>query len=114
MEWAVWLRAISALALVALLLYGLYWLMRLLAQGRLTTLGRTRLLVVIESTFLGQHTAMHVVRIGSRYYLIGAGSGHVTLISEIPAEEVEAFIEGQRQALALNTARLGALFKKRR
>jgi len=114
MEWLVWLRAISALALVALLLLGLYWAVRFLAQGRLLALGRSKLVNVIESTFLAQNTSVHVVRIARRYFLVGASSGHVSLISEIPADEVEPFVDEQRQAIDLQTARLTAMFKRRR
>ena len=110
----VWLRVISGLALVAFLLLGLYYVVRFLSQGRLLTLGRSRLMTVIETTFLAQNTSIHVVKIGGRYFLIGASSGHVALISEIPPEEVEPFVESRRQALELQTARLGTMFKRRR
>ena len=114
MEWTLWLRAISALALVALLLYGLFWIVRLLSQGRLLTLGQSRLVSVVESTVLSQHASVHVVRIAGKYYLVGASNGHVALISELAAEEIEPFIETQRAAVQLQTARIGALFKRRR
>jgi flagellar biogenesis protein FliO len=114
MEWMVWLRAISALALIALLLWGLYWGVRFVSHGRLLTLGRNRLVSVVESTFLAQNTSVHVMKIGTRYYLVGASSGHVALICEIPRDEVEPFIESQRQALSLQAARIGGLFKRRR
>jgi flagellar biogenesis protein FliO len=114
MELSVWIRAITALALVALLLYGLFWLLRLLSQGRLLTLGRSRLSVVIESTFLSQNTAVHVVKVANRYYLVGASHGHVALITELPAQEIEPFVEAQRQAVAVQSERISALFKRRR
>ncbi|MBV8150436.1 MAG: flagellar biosynthetic protein FliO [Candidatus Eremiobacteraeota bacterium] len=110
----VWLRAISGLALIALMLLGLYWAVRVLAQGRLLSLGRTKLVTVIDSTFLAQNSSIHVVRIADRYFLVGASSGHVTLISELGAEEIEPFLEERRQTLALQTARIGAMFRKRR
>jgi len=114
MEWTVWIRAGTALALVALLLYGLFWAMRLLSQGRLLALNRSRLVVLVESTFIAQNTSVHVVKIARRYYLVGASNGHVALISELPAAEIEPYVESQRQAAALQTARIGALFKRRR
>ena len=114
MEWTVWIRAATALALVALLLYGLFWALRMLSQGRLLALNRNKLVNLVESTFIAQNTSVHVVKIARRYYLVGASNGHVALISELPAEEVEPYLEAQRQALALQTERLGALFKRRR
>lgn len=111
----VWLRAVSALALVAFLLLGLYYVVRFLSQGRLVTLGRSRLISVVESTFLAQNTSIHVVKLGGRYFLIGASSGgHVSLISEISPEEVEPFLEARRRSLELQTARLGTMFKRKR
>lgn len=114
MELAVWIRAITALALVALLLYALFWAMRLLSQGRLLALGRARLAVVVESTFLSQNTAVHVVKVARRYYLVGASNGHVALITELPAEEVDPYVEAQRQSVALQSQRLSAIFKRRK
>ncbi|HTX02944.1 MAG TPA: flagellar biosynthetic protein FliO [Candidatus Acidoferrales bacterium] len=114
MELSVWIRAITALALVALLLYGMFWALRLLSQGRMLTLGRSRLAVVVESTFLSQNTAVHVVKVARRYYLVGASHGHVALITELPAEEVEPYVEAQRQAVALQSQRITALFKRRK
>ena len=112
MDWTVWIRAGTALALCALLLYGLFWAMRLLSQGRLLALGRSRLVTVVESTFLAQNTSVHVVKIARRYYLVGAGNGHVTLISELPADEVDPFVESQVREAQLQTARIGALFSR--
>ncbi|MGH7716921.1 MAG: flagellar biosynthetic protein FliO [Vulcanimicrobiaceae bacterium] len=114
MELAVWIRAITALALVALLLYGLFWALRLLSQGRLLALGRTRLAVVVESTFLSQNTAVHVVKVARRYYLVGASNGHVALITELPADEVDPYVEAQRQAVSVQSQRLGAILKWRK
>ena len=114
MELSVWIRAITALALVALLLYGMFWALRFLSQGRLVALGRSRLAVVVESTFLSQNTAVHVVKVARRYYLVGASNGHVALITELPADEVEPFVESQRQAVALQSQRISAIFKRRK
>ena len=114
MELSVWIRAITALALVALLLYGMFWALRLLSQGRLAALGRSRLAVVVESTFLSQNTAVHVVKVARRYYLVGASNGHVALITELPADEVEPVIESQRQAVTLQSERISAIFRRRK
>jgi flagellar biogenesis protein FliO len=114
MELSVWIRAITALALVALLLYGMFWALRFLSQGRLAALGRSRLAVVVESTFLSQNTAVHVVKVARRYYLVGASNGHVALITELPADEVEPVIESQRHAVNLQSERISAIFRRRK
>ncbi|MBV8751208.1 MAG: flagellar biosynthetic protein FliO [Candidatus Eremiobacteraeota bacterium] len=93
------LQAIWALAVVALLLVGLTYVVRMLNRGRIVASTGKRLVSVVESTFLAQHTTVHVVKVGDRYYLIGGGSAGVTHIADIPADVVEPYIETQRKAL---------------
>ncbi len=109
------MRVVWAFALVALLLFGLYYAVRGLARGRLVLSTERKLLTVVESTFLAQHVTMHVVKIANRYYLVGGGQSGVTLIDEIPAEVVEPWIEAQRTALdSQREAMLNLLARVRR
>lgn len=94
-----WLSYALALLVVALLLGGLYLVVRGLARGRILTSASRRLVTVLESTPLSQHAALHVIKAGSRYYLIGGGQGHVSSIVELPAEEVETWLDAQRALL---------------
>jgi flagellar biogenesis protein FliO len=94
-----WFSYVLALLVVALLLGGLYLVVRGLARGRILASANRRLVTVIESTPLSQHAALHVIKVGSRYYLIGGGQGHVTSIVELPADEVEGWLEAQRTLL---------------
>ncbi len=94
-----WLSYVFALLVVALLLGGLYLIVRGLARGRLLTSANRRLVTVLESTPLSQHSALHVIKVGGRYYLIGGGQGHVTSIVELPPDEVESWLESQRALL---------------
>jgi flagellar biogenesis protein FliO len=94
-----WLNYVLALLVVALLLGGLYLVARGLARGRILASTSRRLVTVLESTPLSQHAALHVIKVGTKYYLIGGGQGHVTSIVELPAEEVEGWLEGQRALL---------------
>ena len=94
---------ILALLVVALMLFGLYTVVRALGRGRLVTSTDRRLVTVIESTFLAQNTTLHVVKIGERYYLIGGGSGHVNTLAEVPAEQVEPWLREQRDLFAQHT-----------
>ena len=93
-------QAVWALALVALLLVGLTYLVRLLNRGRIVAAsGGNRLVTIVESAAVSQHSAVHVVKVGDRYYLIGGGSAGVTHIADVPADVVDPYIETQRKAL---------------
>jgi flagellar biogenesis protein FliO len=91
-----WLRYAFDMVVVALLLGGLYFVVRSLAQGRVLVSTQRRLVTVLESTILAQHSTVHVVKVGNRYYLVGAGNGQVATLGELPAEEVDAWLKEQR------------------
>jgi flagellar biogenesis protein FliO len=73
-----------------------------------------RLVTVIESTALTQNTALHVVKIGDQYFAIGGGTGHLSLLTELPAETVEPWMEAHRRALAGQAQSLTALLGRLR
>ena len=93
------LQAIWALAVVALVLLGLTYAVRTLNRGRIVAGTSRRLITVVESAAVSQHSAIHVVKIGDRYIVIGGGSAGVTHIADVPADVVEPYIETQRKAL---------------
>lgn len=109
-----WLSYVFALLVVALLLGGLYLVVRGLARGRILSSANRRLVTVLESTPLSQHSALHVIKAGSHYYLIGGGQGHVTSIVELPAEEVESWLETQRALLRTTQKSLADMVKSLR
>lgn len=102
---------ILALLVVALMLFGLYTVVRALGRGRLVTSTDRRMVTVIESTFLAQNTTLHVVKVGERYYLIGGGSGHVNTLAEVPAEQVEPWLSEQRSLFAQQTQSITGFLK---
>jgi len=107
-----WLQYLVALAVVALMLGGLYAVVRGLARGRLIASADRRLVSVLESTVLSQHAALHVVKAGGKYLLIGASNGGgVTTLGELPAEEVEAWLAQQRSMFSSQQASLIDAFK---
>jgi flagellar biogenesis protein FliO len=106
-----WVNYILALVVVALMLGGLYALVRGLARGRVLASANRRLVTVLESTALAQHTAVHVVKVGKNYYLLGAGNGHVTTLGELPADEVETWLSDQRTLIGVQRASLAEAFK---
>ena len=100
-----------ALFVVALLLIGLYAVVRALGRGRLITGADKRLVSVIDSTFVSQNTTLHVVKIGSKYYAVGGGSGHLSMLCELPEEDVAPWIENQRQLFTGQTQHLSGLLR---
>lgn len=99
MDIAYVLRVVQAFALVGLLLFALVYLGRLFQRGRMVTPRGRRLVTTIESTALAQNVAVHIVRVGDKYFLVGGGTGGVALLAELPAAEIEPFVEAQRAAL---------------
>lgn len=105
---------IVALLVVALMLFGLYTVVRALGRGRLVTSTDRRLVTVVESTFLAQNTTLHVVKAGERYYLLGGGSGHVNTLAEVPSDEVEPWLREQRNLFAHQTQTITGFLKQLR
>jgi flagellar biogenesis protein FliO len=94
------------MVVVALMLGGLYAIVRGLARGRVFLSAQRRLVTVLESTMLSQHCAVHVVKVGGRYFLLGAGNGRVENLGELPGDEIERWMQEQR---ALHTAQAQSL-----
>jgi flagellar biogenesis protein FliO len=92
-----WLNYLFALLVVGLMLGGLYAVVRGLARGRILASADRRLVTVLESTMLSQHAALHVVKVGERYFLVGGGQGHVSSLVELTPQEVESWLESQRE-----------------
>ena len=105
---------ILALLVVALMLFGLYTVVRALGRGRLVTSTDKRLVTVVESTFLAQNTTLHVVKVADRYYLVGGGAGHVNTLAEISPEQVEPWLSDQRNIFAQQTQTLSGFLKQLR
>ena len=110
MSGSFWVNYFLALTIVALMLAGLYIIVRGLARGRVFASANRRMVTVLESTMLSQHASMHVVKVGARYLLIGGSNGAISTLSELSPEEVEAWLVQERQSLAagrslLNPAR---------
>ncbi len=106
-----WLQYLLALVVVALMLGGLYAVVRGLARGRLIASADRRLVSVLESTVLSQHAAVHVVKAGGKYLLLGATNGGVTTLGELPAEEVDGWLSEQRSMFSAQQASLIDAFK---
>jgi flagellar biogenesis protein FliO len=90
-----WVRYALDMVVVALMLGGLYAVVRGLSRGRVLLSAQRRLVTVLESTMLSQHSSVHVVKVGGRYFLIGAGNNHVASLGELPGDEIEGWMQEQ-------------------
>lgn len=88
MPWGFWAGYLERLAIVALVLLLLYLLARWLRKAGCFERGG-RCVSILESTTLSQHAALHVVRAGKRYLLIGTTASGVWRIAELGRLDVE-------------------------
>ncbi len=82
-----WAGYFEKLAIVALALTALYLLARKLRHAQFPRDGRS--VSLLETTMLSQHAALHVVRAGSRHFLIGSSAGGVSRIAELRSAQVD-------------------------
>ncbi len=103
---------VYALAVVGVILLGMVYAVRFLNRSRIVASSGKRLITIVESTFLAQNTTLHVVKVADRYYLVGGGMGHLSLVGEVPADAVDPWLEQQRAALATQRAGIAALLAR--
>lgn len=112
METDLVLRSLYACSVVGALLFFLWWGARALGRKRLLLGVDQRLVTVIETTYLSQHSTMHVIRIGTRYFAVGGGATWLTVITELEREPLDAWIESQRRQVDITQMPGGAFFKR--
>ena len=86
------IKMISALALVIALVYGALYLLRRLMGRRLRGSGAKGSLEVLETTYVGQHKAISLVRVGQRSVLVGVTDSQITTLTELDNEETEEIL----------------------
>ncbi|HVA37775.1 MAG TPA: flagellar biosynthetic protein FliO [Candidatus Dormibacteraeota bacterium] len=103
---------VYAIAVIAVLLAALSWVVAQLARRRMLVVTGRRLVGVIESTQLTHQNWVSVVKVTDRYYLLGSGQGGVSLVSEIPPEAVEPWLEEQRRIAQQQTRTVRGLWQR--
>ncbi len=93
-------QIVWAFALVALLLVGMTYVARSIQRGRIVVGTGKRLVSTVESAILAPNVTVHVVKVGGKFYLVGGGTAGVSLLAELPPDEIEPYIESHRAALA--------------
>jgi len=82
--WVV-IRMILVLALAAAAIYGVVFILKKTSRQ---TVSNNPFLKVLTSAHVGSNRYVHIVSVGSKAWLIGAGEGGVNLISEIDDKDV--------------------------
>jgi flagellar biogenesis protein FliO len=81
-----WAAYLVKLSIVGVLLTGLYVLARRLRA--VVVRGGHRYVDVVESTMLSPHAAVHLLRVGSSYLLVGGGTAGLAKLAEFPASRL--------------------------
>jgi flagellar biogenesis protein FliO len=91
MTWPFWAAYGLRLAVAALVLAVLYVVARSLRSLRLH--GATnRCVVVVETTMLSPQAALHLLRVGERYLLVGSASTGISVLAELEPSDIRSAI----------------------
>jgi hypothetical protein len=96
MDGSMLVRLLGTFGVVALLLCALAALLRYEPLTRVLSSPRRRLVHPIETTALSSTSALHVVKILDRYYVLGSSSGGVNVVCPIEREGVETHLRALR------------------
>ena len=84
-----WAQYCVKLAILGVVLALLYAAARALKRSALLRRGAPQYVELIESTALSPQTAVHLLRVGRRYVLVGSGSTGLSKLADITDEELE-------------------------
>ncbi len=96
MPWTFWAAYIVKLAILGLVLATLYAVARKLRETRLFAHRPGRCVSVVESAMLSQHAAIHLLRAGNRYFLVGSASAAISVLVELAPADLAAGPEPTR------------------
>lgn len=81
-----WGAYLVKLGILGALLFGLYAIAHRLRVAFVRS-GR-RYVEVVETTMLSQHAAVHLLRVGASYLLVGGGAAGLSKLAEFSASEL--------------------------
>ncbi|MBV8344568.1 MAG: flagellar biosynthetic protein FliO [Candidatus Eremiobacteraeota bacterium] len=87
MAWSFWAAYLLKLAIVGLVLAASYAAAHALRRLRCFSTSADRKLRVLESAAISQHAAVHLVKAGRRYFLIGAAGTSIAVLAELAAAD---------------------------
>lgn len=87
-------KTIYYLIMFALILAAAYYVTKFLAQKGMVQ-GKSKTMKLVESMPLGADRSLHLVKVGSQYFLIGSASKNMFMMSEIDRDKLfEEQLEG--------------------
>lgn len=88
MPWSFWASYLLKLGVVALLIAALYAAARMLRRLRFLTGRSDRRMCVLETVALSQHAVLHLISVGTRYFVVGAAGTEIALLAELAPAEI--------------------------
>ncbi|MEW5794876.1 MAG: flagellar biosynthetic protein FliO [Candidatus Zixiibacteriota bacterium] len=85
-------KMISALALVIVAVYGGLYLLRRMMGRRYGGAHGINTLEVLQTTYVGQHKAISLVKVGKRSVLVGVTDNQISTLTELDAEETDEIL----------------------
>ena len=95
--WGLWGGVLLPLLVVIVCIYVALRGLKYINSRVASVATQTRLLESLDSLSLGQHGAIHLIRIDQRVVAIGAAGQSVTLLTEMPSEQAQEILNAHRQ-----------------
>ena len=90
-------KMVSALVLVILLVYGALYALRRMMGRRYGSRATNDSLQVLQTTYVGQHKAISLVKVGQRSVLVGVTDNQISTLTELDAAETEQIVDASAQ-----------------
>lgn len=97
--WDLWSGMILPLAIVIVGAYALLRGLKYVNMRMSAASSQSRALETLDSLSLGQHGTIHLVRVGDRVVVVGAGGQQVSLLTELAPEQAAALLDARRAEL---------------
>lgn len=104
MELALVGRLLGACVVIALVLGGVQIVASRLGRSRFVSGVGSRLVSLVETTYLPGAATLHVVRVAERYYVVGRNAAALSTLCEIPSDEVARWLAAGPSSKAIGPA----------
>jgi flagellar biogenesis protein FliO len=92
MSWGFWASYLLKLGVVALVLAATYAAAHALRKLRFLAVRSDRRICLLETAMLSPHAAVHLLKVGARYLVVGTAGGTIATLAELTPEEAGAAV----------------------